>query len=42
VRSYFQIDGNLTALGKVIRKLEAKGSELLIIEIWLEVSRPIF
>ena len=28
VRSYGKIDGNLTALDKVIRKLEAKGSEL--------------
>jgi len=28
VRSYGKIDGNLTALDKVIRKLEAKGAEL--------------
>ncbi len=28
VRSYGKIDGNLSALDKVIRKLEAKGSEL--------------
>lgn len=28
VRSYGKIDGNLTALDKVIRKLESKGSEL--------------
>ena len=28
VRSYGKIDGNLTALDKVIRKLEGKGSEL--------------
>jgi transposase len=28
VRSYGKIDGNLTALDKVIRKLEAKESEL--------------
>ena len=30
VRSYGKIDGNLTALDKVIRKLEAKGAELTL------------